>query len=233
VGAATPTRVRDVALVGLTLASGAADAIAFLGLGKVFSSFMTGNLVFLGLRIGGSGNPDVPRVLTALPAFAAGVFLAVRIVEPSRGAAIWPRRVSVALAFGALAQSAFVGGWLATSGRPSAAAGDVLMGLSALAFGIQSAAVMSLDVKAVFTTAATATLIMLVSNEAGWSRSRAERRRLACILAGLVTGAAAGAALLLHARLYAPVLPLAVTVVVISATSIAFRVPPETSPSFA
>lgn len=80
-----PATVRDLALVGLTFASGAADAIAFLGLGKVFSSFMTGNLVFLDLRIAGSGNPDVPRVLSALVTFAVGVFLAVRIVKPTRG----------------------------------------------------------------------------------------------------------------------------------------------------
>jgi uncharacterized membrane protein YoaK (UPF0700 family) len=215
------TTVRDLALIGLTFASGAADAIAFLGLGKVFSSFMTGNLVFLGLGIAGSGNPDLPRVLSSLVSFAAGVFLAVRIVKPTRGSAIWPRRVSVALTLGVVCQAAFLAGWLATTGRPGAVAGDVLMALSALAFGIQSAAVMSLDVKGVFTTAATATVIMFMSDEAGWSDSRFERRRLAGVLAGLVAGATAAALLLLHARSYAPILPLAVTSVVISAAMIA------------
>jgi uncharacterized membrane protein YoaK (UPF0700 family) len=217
----SPTPGRDLALVGLTFASGAADAIAFLGLGKVFSSFMTGNLVFLGLRVAGSGNPDLTRVLSSLVVFAVGVFLAVRIVKPTRGSAVWPRRVSVALAVGVVCQAAFLAGWLATSGRPGAVAGDVLMALSALAFGIQSAAVMSLDVKGVFTTAATATVIMLMSDEAGWSDSRPERRRLAGVLAALVAGAAGAAFLLLHARSYAPILPLAVTIVVISGATIA------------
>ena len=101
-----PTTVRDIGLVALTFASGSADAIAFLGLGKVFSSFMTGNLVFLGLRIGGSHGPDISRVLSALLAFAVGVFLAVRIVKPSRGSTIWPARVSAALTCGAIAQAA-------------------------------------------------------------------------------------------------------------------------------
>jgi hypothetical protein len=77
--------------------------------------------------------------------------------------------------------------------------------------------VMSLDVKAVFTTAATATLMMLASDEAGWSKSKVERRRLTGVLTGLVLGAAAGAFLLLHARSYAPVLPLATTVGVAAA----------------
>jgi uncharacterized membrane protein YoaK (UPF0700 family) len=210
-------------LVGLTFASGAVDSIAFLGLNKVFSSFMTGNLVFLGLDLAGSKESDIPQVAPALVAFAAGVFLAVRIVKPTRGSAIWPGRVSVALTAGALAQAAFLVGWLVTSGRPTSGQGHVLIALSALAFGMQSAAVMSLDVKGIFTTAATATVIMLVSDEAGWSPATPERRRLASVLVGLVAGAAAGAYLLLNARPYAPILPLVVTLAVITAASVLIR----------
>lgn len=217
------TTLRDVMLVGLTFASGAVDSIAFLGLDKVFSSFMTGNLVFLGLDIAGSNQPDISRVVPALVAFALGVFVAVRIVKPTRGSGTWPGRVSSALALAALAQAAFVAGWLATSGQPSGGEGDLLIALSALAFGMQSAAVMSLGVKGVFTTAATATVIMLMSDEAGWSESTSERRRLASVLAGLVAGAATGAYLLLHVRAYAPILPLVVMVAVISAASVFIR----------
>ena len=217
-----PSALRDRLLIGLTFASGAVDAIAFLGLGKVFSAFMTGNLVFLGLGIGGADQPEIPRVLAALVAFAVGVFLAVKIVKPTRGSGIWPTRVSVALTLAALAQAAFVLGWVITSGRPSTGAGNMLIALSALALGIQSGAVMSLDVKGVFTTAATATLIMLMSNEAGWSSSQVERRRLVGVLVALVTGAAAGTLALLHARAYAALLPLSATLAVIAVAWIAF-----------
>jgi uncharacterized membrane protein YoaK (UPF0700 family) len=86
---------------------------------------------------------------------------------------------------------------------------------------------MSLDVKGIFTTAATATVIILASDEAGWSRSAGERRRLAGVLAGLVAGAAAGTVLLLHWRSYAPILPPAVTVAVIAVASAALRGPTE------
>jgi uncharacterized membrane protein YoaK (UPF0700 family) len=213
------TTVRDWLLVGLTFASGAADAIAFLGLDKVFSAFMTGNLVFLGLVVAGADQPDLWRVAPALAGFAVGVYVAVRIVKPSRGTGVWPRRVSMALALGALAQAAFLLGWLVASGRPSSAAGDLLVGLSALAFGIQSGAIMSLDVKGIFTTAATATVIMLMSDEAGWSQSGPERRRLAAVLVGLVAGAAAAAFLIFHARAYAPALPLVVTLAVVATAS--------------
>ena len=216
-----PATVRDLLLVGLTFASGAGDAIAFLGLDKVFSAFMTGNLVFLGLRLAGADQPDLLRVAPALAGFAVGIYVAVRVVKPSKGMGVWPRRVTIALVLGALAQAAFLFGWLVTSGRPSSGAGDLLVGLSALAFGIQSGAIMSLDVKGVFTTATTATVIMLMSDEAGWSQSAPERRRLAAVLVGLVAGAAAAAFLIFHARSYAPVLPLVVTLAVIATASVA------------
>jgi uncharacterized membrane protein YoaK (UPF0700 family) len=216
---AQPSTIRDLLLVGLTFASGAVDAIAFLGLSKIFSAFMTGNLVFLGLGLAGAKGIDLVRVAAALAAFAVGVFLAIRIVKPTKGSAIWPRRVTIALGVAMLAQAAFLGGWLVTSGRPSTSAGDLLIALSALALGMQSGAVMSLDVKGVFTTAATATLIMLASDEAGWSQSQRERRRMAGVLVALVAGATAAGLLLTHARPYAPVLPLVVTLIVIASAS--------------
>jgi uncharacterized membrane protein YoaK (UPF0700 family) len=149
------------------------------------------------------------------------VFLATRIVKPTRGSGLWPRRVTLALCVAALAEAAFLVGWLAAAGEPSQAVGDVLIALSALAFGIQSAAVMSLDVKGVFTTAATATVIMLMGGEAGRRRANVERRRLTAIIAGLFAGAAAGTLLVLHARVYAPLVPLAATLAAVSAASFA------------
>jgi len=40
------------ALFSLTLVAGWVDAMTFLGLGKVFSSFMSGNVLFLGIAAG-------------------------------------------------------------------------------------------------------------------------------------------------------------------------------------
>jgi len=53
-------RVRDLLLGALTASSGAVDAMSFLGLGKVFSAFMTGNIAFLGFRVAGAGGPGAP-----------------------------------------------------------------------------------------------------------------------------------------------------------------------------
>jgi uncharacterized membrane protein YoaK (UPF0700 family) len=219
----TPSAVRDLLLAGLAFSSGAVDAISYLALGKIFTAFMTGNVVFLGLRLGNVGGQDVLRVAVSLAAFAAGVFLAIKLVKPSLGAGVWPRRVSLALGVTALAQVAFLAAWVATSGRPSTGVGHMLTGLSALAMGVQSGAVLSLGLPGVFTTAATATLVGLMGDLAGWPLSANARGRLAGVLVGLLAGATAGALLLASARTYAPVLPLTATILVIATAPLALR----------
>jgi uncharacterized membrane protein YoaK (UPF0700 family) len=218
--------VRDLLLVGLTVSSGAVDAISYLALGKIFTAFMTGNLVFLGLRVAREGTSNVTHASVALAAFAVGVVLAQQIVKTSgsapAGAALWPRRVSVALAVALVAQAGFLAAWLATSGRPSGGTGVLLVGLSALAMGIQSGAVRALGVSAVFTTAATATLIVLASDLGAWTQSATELRRLAGVIVGLLAGAAFGAVLLVHARPYAAVLPLVISALVVATACVAF-----------
>jgi uncharacterized membrane protein YoaK (UPF0700 family) len=239
----SPAAVRDLLLVGLTVSSGAIDAISFIALGKVFTAFMTGNFVFLGLGVAGAGGPDVVRVLVAIGAFGAGVYVATRIIEGSIESGVWPRRVTAALGVTLLLQAVFLVVWVATSGRPGTGFGDLLTGLMALAMGMQSGAVMSLAVRGVFTTAATATAMFLMRDVAAWSASAteraridaprlgsaaAERARLAGVLAGLFAGATAGGLLLVHARTYAPVLPLVATALVIATASIALHGPKDT-----
>jgi uncharacterized membrane protein YoaK (UPF0700 family) len=219
---ASPASVRDLLLAGLTFSSGAIDAISFLALGKVFTAFMTGNVVFLGLEVAGAGGPDVRRIAIALAAFAAGVLVATWIVGASKGSDLWPRRVSLALGLTMLLQAVFLAIWMTTSGRPGTGSGDVLTALMALAMGVQSGAIMALAVQGVFTTAATATVMFLIRDIAARSGASAtERARLASVLLALFAGATAGGLLLVHARTFAPVLPLVATALVIATASIA------------
>ena len=74
VGAGSSTSLRDTLLVALTVASGAADAISYFGLGKIFSAFMSGNIVFLGFGIAKIGDPDVTAVVFALWLFYALIY---------------------------------------------------------------------------------------------------------------------------------------------------------------
>jgi uncharacterized membrane protein YoaK (UPF0700 family) len=218
----TETTVRDLRLMAMTFSSGAIDGICFLGLGKIFTAFMTGNLVFAGLGVAGAGESDLSRALIALGAFAAGIFAATRIVEASRGSAVWPRRVTAALGVVLALQATFLALWVATSGRPGSGSGDLLTAIMSLAMGLQSGAILALGVRGVFTTAATATAMFLFRDVAARSGSRAaEGARLAGVLGALVAGATAGGLLLLHARTYAPVLPLVTTAMVIASASIA------------
>jgi uncharacterized membrane protein YoaK (UPF0700 family) len=213
---------RNRLLLLLTLSSGAVDAICFLGLGKVFTAFMTGNFVFLGLRIAGAPGPHIVSVIVAMGAFAAGVCLATRIVSPASRSDVWPRRVTQALAVTVIAQAAFAALWLSVSGHASLTAACFLLGISALGMGFQTAAVFSLGIQGVFTTAATATFTVLSGDSAHWSNTQPERRRLAALLIVLTLGAVAGGLLMVHARDFAPLLPLCASALVVVTAAVWF-----------
>lgn len=207
---------RDLLLVALSFASGAVDAISYFGLGKIFSAFMSGNLVFLGFGIANTKGNCLPIVL-ALFTFAVGSFFGLRIAgkrchEPGW----WPPRMSVLLGLVAIVEADFLAVWSATAGHPSAHITDVLIVMFSLAMGIQTAAVRSLGVQGVFTTAGTFTLVAVTGVIAG-VRSRTEMPRLAGVLLGLVAGAMGGGLLFLYVRIYAPAVPLVVTILVILA----------------
>jgi uncharacterized membrane protein YoaK (UPF0700 family) len=209
--------VRDLLLVALTVASGAVDAISYFGLGKIFSAFMTGNLVFLGFGIAEIEGPDVVPVIVALSMFTAGAYLGLRFTTlRSNESGLWPPAVTVLMVLVAIAEAGFLVVWLSTAGHPSTEVAEVLIALFSLAMGIQTAAVRSLGVQGIFTTAGTFTLVAFAGTFAG-SRSRSEMPRLAGVLLGLVAGAVAGGLLFLHARSYAPALPLVITVLVVLA----------------
>jgi uncharacterized membrane protein YoaK (UPF0700 family) len=216
--------VRDLLLNALTLSSGAIDAISFLALGKVFSAFMTGNIAFLGLRVAGASNaPGVVAILVSMAAFAAGVYLSTRIVKGSENSGIWSQRVTVALGISLIAHAVFLVVWFASNGQPSVDVAHVLLGSWAFAMGMQSAAVRTLHVDGVFTTAATATIIFLAGDLTNWSATVAERRRLAGVLVSLFIGATAAGLLLVHAHIYAPLLPFVITVAAVATAATLLR----------
>jgi uncharacterized membrane protein YoaK (UPF0700 family) len=212
-------RARDALLVALTFSTGAVDAVSWFALGKVFSAFMTGNLVFLGLDAAGAPGPSVTRVLASVAPFALGATLGARTLaggptEPE--GRLWPRGVTLVLATVLVIQAVFAGLWVAVGSTPSAGTGDALIAVSALAMGMQTIAVFSLGVRGVLTTAATATLATVMGDLTAWSSTRQERRRLTGVLCGLLAGATIGGYLVQHARSFAPLLPLATTGLVVA-----------------
>ena len=188
--------VRDLLLMALTVTSGAIDAISYLGLGKVFTAFMTGNIVFLGLRTARAGDFGVVRITVALAAFSAGVLLTRLIAKFLRnsdrrfrrnsdgGSGVWRRELTTALGIVVIAQAGFLAVWVAAGGWLSNGVAYILVGIWALGMGAQSVAGLSFGVTGVFTTAATGTLVVLMDSVAAWSRPAKERRRLAGVLVG-------------------------------------------------
>jgi hypothetical protein len=114
---------------------------------------------------------------------------------------VWPRHVTVALSVALIGHVGFQILWFAVGGHPSTDVANWLLGLWGAAMGMQSAAVRSLHVKGVFTTAATATFIFFFGDFATWTRSAEEMRRLRGVLISLFLGATAGGLLLARAHL--------------------------------
>jgi uncharacterized membrane protein YoaK (UPF0700 family) len=225
---ATPAElaVRDWLLVGLSLATGIYEAICFLTFGKVFTAAMTGNLVLLGIGVAGTRQPAGPNPVTvviALAGFAVGAALAIPILKAFNGDKetedknifqAWPRRVSVALAIALILQVGFLVVWV-TAASPASLA-YTLMALGSLAMGLQMNAIRDLHVPGISTTAFTATFIDLASGLVTWSLTAHSARRLTATMVAMAAGACLGDLMLSHAHRYAPVVPVAVTAVVIA-----------------
>jgi uncharacterized membrane protein YoaK (UPF0700 family) len=212
----TDSHLRDVLLVALTLSMGSIDAVSWLGLGKVYSAFQTGNIVVLGFGVAGAAGPPVMRAAVSLVSFGLGALIASELVRRHIVGDLWPRRVSVVLTGVGVTQVAFLALWLAVHGHPASSSADVLIGLGALAAGMQTGAIFSLGIRAVFTSAATATWTAIMSDLARGSRAPADLGRLLAVVVGAFAGAVAGGALMLHARHLAPVLAPALTVAVVA-----------------
>ena len=215
-------RTRDLLLGVLALAAGSIDVLSWLAVGKVFSGFMTGNVVFLAAGLFAHEATLSLHAAVALGAFGIGACLTALKMPREDPDVLWPARVTGGLIACALVQLVFWVLWLAVGGHPGSTL-MILLGILAFAMGIQTAAVVALGVHAVFTTAVTATWTVLVGDAAHWAATRTERRRLILVLAGTLLGAFAGALLLAHLRLWMPLLPILTTGGVALAAHRSFR----------
>jgi uncharacterized membrane protein YoaK (UPF0700 family) len=59
----------------LTLAAGCTDVLSFLDLDKVFSSFVTGDILFIGISLAQDNSALLVRAVVAVVIFLAGVTL--------------------------------------------------------------------------------------------------------------------------------------------------------------
>ena len=208
-----PLGVRDGLLLGLTLVAGAVDAVSYLGLGRVFTANMTGNLVLLGLAIGQGQIPEALRSVVALVGFALGAGLGGWLVGGGRAGEYsehWPSMVTVVLGveFGLLA--GFEVAWLLAGPDASSGELEVLIALSSAAMGMQSVAGRRLAVAGVTTTYVTGTLVTLMAELAALARRQPGAGRWIGVLLALGVGATIGTILMdarAQSRRCCPLLP--------------------------
>jgi uncharacterized membrane protein YoaK (UPF0700 family) len=157
-------------LVTITAAAAWLDVLAFLHLGKVFLSFMTGNLLFLGIATGEADGALLARAALALAAFLAGTALGARLTGSHLVPGDAGRRVRPALRIEAALLAAFAIVW-AAAGRPEddTAVALVLIAGGAGAMGVQAAVALALRLPNIATVAMTGTLAQLGAL-AGWRR---------------------------------------------------------------
>jgi uncharacterized membrane protein YoaK (UPF0700 family) len=191
------------ALLVLTFSTGLVDAVSYLGLGRVFTANMTGNVVLLGFGIAGSAGLPVVAPLVSLVAFLAGSVaggvLAVRTADRHAQHVARALGIEIGLILAAVIVAA------ATDVRPSTFAADVVIALLALAMGVRNATVRRLGVPDLTTTVLTMTLTGLAAESPlGGGSGEGSVRRLGAVLA-MLSGAVAGA-LLLKISLVPPLL---------------------------
>jgi uncharacterized membrane protein YoaK (UPF0700 family) len=215
-----------LALSLLTLVTGLVDAACYLGLGRVFTANMTGNVVLLAFGAAGAQGLPVLAPTVSLVVFlvgaTAGGRLASRLVGPAGAevpAPVRRRWVTIAL-LGELGLVAVAG--VVALGLPVGGGGArryVVIGVLAAALGLQNATVRRLAVPDVTTTVLTLTLTGLAADSwlAGGRSPRAGRRVAAV---GLMAAGALVGALLLRVDVALPVLAAAL---VIALAAVALR----------
>jgi uncharacterized membrane protein YoaK (UPF0700 family) len=214
--------VRDGLLLGLTLVAGAVDAVSYLGLGRVFTANMTGNLVLLGLAIGQGQVLEALRSVVAFLGFAAGAMLGGWVVGAGQGGEVWPSKVTVVLGVECALLAGFLVVWQFVGAEPSNVELEVLIALSSAAMGVQSAAGRRLAVAGVSTTYVTGTLVTLMAELAALARRQPGAARWIGVLIALGVGATVGTVLMEHARPAAPLLPVLVLASIVAAAAGAF-----------
>ena len=209
-------RVRNVAAMLLAAASGATDTIGYLTLGHVFTSAMTGNLVLLGISLAHRDGERVGRVLVSLACFMAGAALGARLARsPEPDDPVWPRAITRSLAIEALIFVGYAVWWWHIGRDPDVYAKATLLGVGALALGIQSASMQRFG-PGLNTTFLSGSLTTLVSWLATGHRFRDIHHHL-LNLVGLVCGGLLAALLVIHAPAFAPAIQLVALAAVLCA----------------
>jgi uncharacterized membrane protein YoaK (UPF0700 family) len=205
----TPHDPLPIVLVVLTVTTGLVDAVSVLGLGRVFTANMTGNVVFLGFAIAGVPEFSVARSVVSLAGFLVGAIIGGRFGAALSGVSRrrWLLTVAVVEAVLLCAAAMVATGYDMDTATPITGLYAMIV-LTAVAMGLRNATVRQLAVPDLTTTVLTLTLTGIAADSplAGGSNPRWGRR--VASVASIFAGSAIGAVLMSKGGL---ALPLVVT----------------------
>ena len=190
---ANPAALHLGLMLALTFSTGVIDAVGYLGLDRVFTGNMTGNVVILGMALAGADDLPIVGPVIALVLFMLGALVAGRTLRPV--AAGWSGRSTLLFTLvGVVILAAAVP--LLVLENPVEPVKLAVTGALGLAMGMQAGAARHIGVKDVTTVVVTSTLVGLAfdSKFAQGTGQPWKRRAGAVLLIGL--GAFTGALLL-------------------------------------
>jgi len=189
-----PERLHLGLMLALTFSTGVIDAVGYLGLDRVFTGNMTGNVVILGMALTGADGLPIVGPIVALVLFMVGAAASGFTLRGKPAG--WSNRTTGLFAS--------VGVVLVLAALPMLLISDpiepvklAVTGALGLAMGMQAGAARQIGVKDVTTVVVTSTIVGLAFDSVFGARTKGHpwpRRVLAIALIG--AGAAVGALLL-------------------------------------
>lgn len=206
----------------LTFTTGIIDAVTILGLGDIFASLMTGNVVYIGLGLGGFDDVSPLRSGFAILAFilgaVAGGFIFKRLSSGRVGTwLLLIAAIEVVLLLGA----AWAAWDIGPDGPSNPLSIQVLaaIGMSAIAMGLRNSTILHLSIADLKVTVLTLGISGLGADfGSGKSEWQKQLRRLGSIIL-IGSGAAFGAWLFFR---FGVAVPLCVIALIVAVATIAF-----------
>jgi len=204
------------ATIVLTFVTGVVDAVGYLGLDRVFTGNMTGNIVILGMGVAGADGLPVLGPAIALAAFTFGAFAAGMFLRSRPSASGWHDRITILLIAGAMVLAGLTVTAALVAGSPSPTVQVGMAAATAAVMGQQALVARALAVKDMTTVVVTSTLASLAGETwVAGGRGTVLNRRAGAIVT-IFLGAVVGA-LLLRVHLAVPfALATAATVLVVA-----------------
>jgi uncharacterized membrane protein YoaK (UPF0700 family) len=155
----------SVLILLLTLNAGWTDLVAYLFLNKTFASFMTGNILFIGLGLAQANSGLLIRAVVALLVNVMGVTVGALVIHQAplrRTARRWRNKIMLTLFVQWIFLLTFVMVWFSMSTlMQQNVAQIILLALAAFGMGIQGAIVIAFEFPGVVANAMTGVVIVL------------------------------------------------------------------------